>query len=212
MSDSCCAVPTPKQAIDPRYRRVLWVALWVNLAMFAVEVVSSVGTGSVSLMADAVDFAGDAANYGLSIGALAIGAVWRSRVAQLKGWTMVLFGIGVLCFAASNAWIGTVPEPVTMGLVGTIALIANLAVATLLFGFRRGDADMRSVWLCTRNDAIGNLAVMAAALGVFGAGAGWPDKAVAVGMAVLGLAEETGGSIQNRPWPRRWWGSNQPLP
>jgi len=176
------------RAASPAYRRVLWVALWVNLAMFVVEVVAGLQSGSVSLLADAVDFFGDAANYGVSLAVLGMAAAWRARAALVKGLSMGAFGVFVVAKAAWVAHSGAVPEPLTMGLVGLLALAANLGVAALLYAWREGDANMRSVWLCTRNDAIGNLAVLAAALGVFGTGSAWPDLAVALVMGVLALS------------------------
>jgi cation diffusion facilitator family transporter len=174
-------------AVPPGYRRALWIALAVNAAMALVEIGAGLAAGSVSLLADAVDFFGDAANYALSLAVLAMALHWRSRVALLKGWTMAGFGVFVLGRAAWSLSTGQVPEPVTMGVVGTLALLANVGVALLLYAYRDGDANMRSVWLCTRNDAIGNLAVLAAAAGVFGTGRGWPDLLVAVVMATLAL-------------------------
>jgi Co/Zn/Cd efflux system component len=171
----------------PGYRRVLWVALIVNFLMFAVEIGAGVQAGSVSLLADAIDFFGDGANYALSLAVLSMGLAWRSGAAMVKAASMLAFGVVVLGRAGWSAWQGITPEPVTMGLVGLLALAANIGVAVLLYKFREGDANMRSVWLCTRNDALGNLAVMAAALGVFGTGSGWPDLAVAAIMAALAL-------------------------
>jgi Co/Zn/Cd efflux system component len=113
--------------------------------------------------------------------------LWRARAALVKGLSMGLFGLWVIFVTATNAIAGTVPEAATMGVVGVLALAANVGVAVLLYRYRNGDANMRSVWLCTRNDAIGNLAVMAAAVGVLGTGTGWPDIAVAVVMASLAL-------------------------
>ena len=190
MSKSCCSHSAPATpVVDPRYRRVLWIALWVNAAMFAIEIASSLASGSASLLADAVDFAGDASNYALSLAALATGALaWRLRAAQVKGWAMTAYGLAVLAHAAWSAWSGIVPGATTMGAVALLALAANLSVAVLLFRFRRGDADMRSVWLCTRNDALGNVAVLVAALGVLGSGSGWPDHAGAVFMGLLALS------------------------
>jgi len=171
----------------PGYRRVLWVALAVNLLMFAVEIGAGMVSGSVSLLADAIDFFGDAANYGVSLAVLSLGIVWRARAALLKAASMLAFGVAVLGKAAWAASQGIPPEALTMGVVGVLALAANVGVALLLYRFREGDANMRSVWLCTRNDALGNLAVMAAALGVFGTGSAWPDLAVAAAMGVLAL-------------------------
>ncbi len=188
MNDACtdhCAAG--RTSASPRFRRALWIALVVNAAMFGVELAAGLSAGSVSLLADAVDFLGDAANYGLSLFVLSLLPVWRSRAALLKGLTMGSYGIYVLGQAAWNAAAGVVPEAMTMGAVGLLALVANVSVAALLYAFREGDANMRSVWLCSRNDAIGNVAVIFAALGVFGAGEAWPDLAVAIGMAALGL-------------------------
>ena len=190
MSAHCCDHETPAadKLVDlPRYRRVLWIALVVNAAMFVVEMVGGVTSGSLSLLADAVDFAGDALNYGVSLAVLAAAVAWRARAAMLKAVSMTGFGLYVLGSALWNVWHGSVPDATTMGAVAVLALLANLGVAWLLYAFREGDANMRSVWLCTRNDAIGNLAVMAAALGVFGTGTAWPDLAVAGLMAGLAL-------------------------
>lgn len=189
MSSCCsggCSADTPPP--DRRYRRVLWIALVVNAAMFIVELVAGWRSGSVSLLADAVDFLGDAGNYGLSLAALGMAAVWRSRTALVKGWTMTIYGMFVLTKSVWSALQGVVPEPATMGMIGLLALAANGGVAALLYAYRQGDANMRSVWLCTRNDAIGNVAVLLAAAGVLGTGRGWPDLAVAVAMALLALS------------------------
>ena len=202
---ACTAAPAATRS--PRYRRVLWIALIVNAAMFGVEIVGGWQAGSVSLLADAVDFLGDAANYGLSLWVLAMAARPRALAALVKGLSMGAFGVFVLAKAAWTASTGAVPEPVTMGLIGTLALVANVAVAALLYAWREGDANMRSVWLCSRNDAIGNLAVMAAALGVFGTGRAWPDLAVAVVMAVLALGASVAVVRQARAELRQAAGS-----
>ena len=175
-------------ATNPAWRRALWIALVLNLAMFVVELAAGLQADSVSLLADAVDFAGDAANYGLSLAVLGMAVVWRSRAALVKGLSMTAYGLFVIGKAAWVLHSGTVPEPLTMGVVGAIALVVNTGVAVLLYTFRTGDANMRSVWLCSRNDALSNLAVMLAALGVFGTGSAWPDLVVAGVMAVLALS------------------------
>jgi len=188
MSACCsggCSSSTPP--VDRTYRRILWIALIVNAAMFGVELIAGWAAGSVSLLADAVDFFGDAANYGISLFVLALAPVWRSRTALVKGFTMGAYGVFVLGTAAWHLASGTVPEAATMGFIGFLALLANGLVAVLLFAYRNGDSNMRSVWLCTRNDAIGNVAVMLAALGVYQAGSGLPDLLVASVMGVLGL-------------------------
>jgi Co/Zn/Cd efflux system component len=169
------------------YRLVLWLALIANAGMFMVELGAGIAAGSVSLQADALDFLGDAANYGISLAVLGMALAWRARAALLKSVSMAAFGCWVLARAAINLINGTVPEPMTMGVVGTLALATNLGVALMLYRYRDGDSNMRSVWLCTRNDAFGNVAVLAAAFGVFGTGANWPDLVVAVIMAGLAL-------------------------
>jgi Co/Zn/Cd efflux system component len=139
------------------------------------------------LLADAVDFAGDAMNYAVSLAVLASALAWRARAAMLKAVSMMGFGLYVLGAALWSVWNGGVPLATTMGAIALVALVANIAVAWMLYAFREGDANMRSVWLCSRNDAIGNLAVFIAAFGVFGTGSAWPDLAVASLMAVLAL-------------------------
>lgn len=188
MSASCCAHAAPPSQIPPSYRRVLWIALIANLAMFVVEIASGWNSQSVSLLADAVDFMGDAINYGLSLFALTLAMVWRSRTALAKGLTMGAYGLFVLGEAVWHLFYATVPDARVMGWISLLALATNGSVAVMLYAYRTGDANMRSVWLCSRNDAIGNIAVMLAAAGVFGSGAGWPDAVVAMGMAGLGLS------------------------
>ncbi len=188
MSAHCCH-PTPSQRPPAAgYRRILWIALLVNLGMFVVEIASGVHAGSVSLLADSLDFLGDAANYGISLFVLGMGLASRARASLFKALCMLLFGIGVLSMAGWRALSGAVPEAITMGLIGSLALAANLLVAMLLFRYREGDSNMRSVWLCTRNDALGNLAVLLAAVGVFGTGTAWPDLLVATVMASLAIS------------------------
>jgi Co/Zn/Cd efflux system component len=191
MSEACCPTPTPPTGIS--YRRVLWIALVANVAMFGVELVASIFSGSSALAADALDFLGDSANYALSLGALAAGGLWISRVALLKGVAMSSYGLAVLAYAAWRAWLGVPPEAITMTVVGFLALAVNFGVALLLFRFREGDANMRSVWLCTRNDVIANILVLFAAAGVLGTGTVWPDVAVAAFLAFLGLS--SGSSV-----------------
>ncbi len=189
MAKDCCdSGCSTNQLITPRYRKILWIALIINLAMFVVEIVSGWNANSVSLLADAIDFFGDAMNYGISLAVLSMSLMWRARAALFKGFTMGAFGIFVLASAVWSYMNGPVPEPYTMGAIGLLALIANVSVAVMLYAYREGDANMRSVWLCSRNDAIGNVAVMIAALGVFGSGSAWPDLLVAAIMASLGLS------------------------
>ena len=187
MSASCCG-----QAQDPHrgsesYRRVLWAVLAINTGMFGVEVVAGLAAGSASLQADALDFLGDAGNYIISLLVVVMALRYRAMAAFAKGSTMGLFGLWVIGVTASHAWQGTVPEAFTMGAVGVAALLANATSFALLWAYREGDSNMRSAWVCTRNDVLGNIAVLLAALGVFGTGTGWPDIAVAAIMAALAL-------------------------
>ena len=186
MSAHCCNHDSPPQP-DPKYRRILWIALVVNFAMFAIEIIFSLQSKSVSLLADSIDFLGDAANYGISLWVLAQSVQARAKASLFKATSMALFGVGVLVHAIWNALTSVLPDAQTMSLVGLLALAANLGVAWLLYAYRNGDSNMRSVWLCTRNDALGNIAVIIAAIGVFGTGTAWPDLFVAVVMASLAL-------------------------
>ncbi len=181
-----------KRPVDPVYRRILWIALLVNAAMFAVEITAGVIAGSVALKADALDFLSDAANYGISLFVLGMAIETRARAAMVKGLSLGAVGLFVAGNALYNALVLKVPMAEVMGVVGFLALAANVGVAALLFAHRNGDANMRSVWICSRNDAIGNAAVIVAALGVFGTGTGWPDVAVAAVLASLAIS----GAVQ----------------
>jgi len=173
---------------SPQWRRALWLALIINAGMFLAEMVAGLASGSASLQADAIDFLGDAANYAISLSVAGLALAWRARAAFIKGLSLGVFGAVVLGSTIWHAVAGTLPQAETMGAVGILALAANVGVALMLYRFRAGDANMRSVWICSRNDAIGNLAVLAAAAGVFGTGTAWPDLAVASIMAVLAIA------------------------
>lgn len=193
MANDCCASTCGSETAqsDPRWRRVLWAALIVNAAMFLVEMSAGAAADSRALQADALDFLGDAANYAISLAVVGAALAWRARAALLKSLFMLGFAawvFGSAIFAFVN---GTTPDPATMGAVGALGLAANAGVALLLYRYRTGDANMRSVWICSRNDAIGNVAVMLAALGVMGTGSAWPDLIVAGVMATLAL---TGGA------------------
>ncbi len=175
-------------ATDPRFRRILWIALAANLAMFFVEVVASQIGDSLSLQADALDFAGDSANYAISLFVAGMVLSVRSRAALLKGVSMALFGAWVIGSAVYKLVNGSAPDPSTMGAIATLALLVNVSVALLLYQFRTGDSNMQSVWLCSRNDAIGNVAVLLAAVGVFATNSSLPDLAVAAIIAGLALS------------------------
>lgn len=184
-------------------RGVLWIALAVNAAMFAVEIGAGLSAGSSALLADALDFFADAANYAISLAVLGMGLWWRANAARVKSASMGVLGVWVIGDAAWRAVRGAVPEAEVMGAVGFLALLANLGVAAMLFRFRGAESNLRSVWICSRNDAIGNVAVMLAALGVFGTGAGWPDVVVAMIIATLALRgawrimRQANGEIRN---------------
>lgn len=182
--DRCCQ---PRPAIDARFRRVLWIVLFINAAMFAGELAAGLMARSVALQADALDFLGDAANYAVSLFVLGLSLRWRASAALLKGAAMGVFGLWVIGSTVYHLLVPGAPAAIVMGAVGVVALAANALSAGLLFAFRGGDANMRSVWLCSRNDAIGNLAVIAAASGVFATGSAWPDLLVAAVMATLAL-------------------------
>ncbi|WP_188053743.1 cation transporter [Sphingosinithalassobacter sp. CS137] len=194
MGKSCCQTTDTDRSAhnNPRWRLILWIALIANAAMFVVEIVAGVAADSRALQADALDFIGDAANYAISLGVAGMALAWRAKAALFKAATMLAFGLWVIGYAVYGLAVGSSPEPQTMGLIGTLALLVNAAVALLLFRYREGDANMRSVWICSRNDALGNIAVLAAALGVFGTGQAWPDLLVAgimAGLAIWGSSE-----------------------
>jgi Co/Zn/Cd efflux system component len=190
MADHCCAPPPlnlgPRQDVSA-FRRVLWAVLGINAAMFLIEIGAGLAAGSAALQADALDFLGDAANYAISLFVVGMALRYRAGVALAKGITMGVFGLWVIGVAGWHGLHGTLPQAITMGSVGFAALVANGLSFYLLWRHRTGDANMRSAWICTRNDVLGNLAVLLAALGVFGTGTGWPDIIVAAIMALLAL-------------------------
>ena len=184
MAGCCGPTEAPKIA---RQRRVLGVVLAINLIMFAVEIGAGWHASSLALQADALDFLGDSLNYAVALFVLGRSLTWRAGTAFAKG--AVMFGFGVFLAGASvyHGLVGSAPEAPVMGVIGALALVANLACALMLFGFRGEDANLRAVWLCSRNDAIGNLAVLAAAAGVVLSGTAWPDLAVGLAMAALAV-------------------------
>jgi Co/Zn/Cd efflux system component len=187
MSATCCEHPPDQRRGNRGYRRVLWAVLGINALMFTVEVATGLAAGSASLQADALDFMGDAGNYAISLFVVGMALRYRAMAAFLKGAAMGVFGLWVLGLTGWHAWHETLPHAFTMGAVGFAALLANAASFGLLWAYRGGDANMRSAWVCTRNDVLGNLAVLLAAAGVFGTGTGWPDVIVAAIMASLAL-------------------------
>jgi Co/Zn/Cd efflux system component len=156
--------------------------------MFGVEITAGVVADSAALKADALDFLGDSANYAISLWVAGMALVWQARAAFVKGASLFGFALWVSGTTVWMAFAGTLPKAETMGVVGTAALFANVGVAAILYRYRSGDSNRRSVWICSRNDAIGNVAVVAAAVGVFGTGTAWPDLIVAAIFALLGVS------------------------
>lgn len=188
MGHSCCETScATDQLRNAKYRRVLWIVLVINAAMFFAEVAAGLMAKSVSLQADALDFLGDAAAYGISLAVVGMGLRYRAMAAMLKGSAMGIFGLWVLGTTVHQFMTGTLPRAETMGVVGVVALLANATCFALLWAYRNGDANMQSVWICSRNDALGNVAVLLAAASVFGTQQGWPDALVAAIMAALAL-------------------------
>ena len=179
--DACCRV----HEVPARQRRVLHVVLWINVAMFVVELAAGLVAGSTALVADSVDMLGDAVVYGFSLYVVGRGLAWQARAARLKGVLMAAFGAGVLLEVAVKLARGTVPAAGLMGGVGALALAANALCLVLLWPRRGDDVNMRSAWLCSRNDVAANLGVLLAAAGVALAGAAWPD--IAMGLAIAAL-------------------------
>ncbi len=191
MADGCSSCAATFDGRSVAYRRVLWMVIALNAAMFMVEVAAGYLARSQALQADALDFLGDAATYGLTLLVIGRPAAWRANAALFKG---VSLGALALWVVGSTLWRvvqGGAPEPMTMSAVGALALAVNVSAALLLFRFRDGDANVRSVWLCSRNDAIGNVAVMLAAAGVWASGSSWPDLLVAFAMSALFLHSAT---------------------
>ncbi|HEY4775202.1 MAG TPA: cation transporter [Xanthobacteraceae bacterium] len=169
------------------YRRRLWLVIAINATMFAVEMLAGALSGSQALQADALDFLGDSFTYAISLAVIGAAAPVRAGAALAKGASLTLMGLWVFGSTAYHALVLGVPRAEVMGAVGLLALAANLASVLVLMKYRAGDANVRSVWLCSRNDAIGNLAVMLAALGVWLSATRWPDLIVAAVMAGLFL-------------------------
>lgn len=178
----------PNTDANDRHRRILWVALGANIAMFLIEIFVSFVAGSVSLRADAFDFLGDAANYIVALSVIGLALKWRAGAALLKGAVMGLFGVWLALSTVYNAIVATLPNAELMGAIGLLALATNLLVAALLYRYRQGDSQAMSVRLCTRNDCIVNIGVMFAGVGVWASGTPWPDIAVAAIVAYLGLS------------------------
>ena len=173
--------------LSPRYRKILWFVFFINAAMFVVEMLAGVKGDSVSLMTDALDFLSDAANYLITLAVLSMGLRQRAIAAFVKGVSMGVVGLWALGMLVYHAVMGSLPDAPLMGTIGIMALFANVLSAFVLYRYREGDSNMRSVWICSRNDAIGNIAVVFAAVAVYFVGHGWPDLTVAAIMASLAL-------------------------
>jgi len=185
--NDCAGENVDQRASDPIFRRVLWIALVANFTMFVVEMVASQLGDSLSLQADALDFFGDSANYAISLFVVGMALSVRAKASLVKGASMALFGSWVVGSAVYRAFTDSAPDPATMSAIALLALLVNVAVAGMLYRFRDGDSNRQSIWLCSRNDAIGNVAVMLAAAGVFASGSRWPDLVVAAIIAALNI-------------------------
>ena len=188
MADSCCGANVRFDGLDPRYIRVLWTVIAINAVMFVTEITAGHLAGSQALQADALDFLGDTLTYGLSLAVIGRPIAIRARAAVLKGLSLTVMGLWVFGSTLYHVLVLGVPRAEIMGVVGFLALAANVASVLLLMRYKDGDANVRSVWLCSRNDAVGNVAVMIAALGVWGTATAWPDLVVAGIMAGLFLS------------------------
>lgn len=184
----CCGHGARFDGLSADYKRRLWIVIALNAAMFAVEMSAGHLAQSQALQADALDFFGDALTYGITLAVIGASIRARTSAALAKGVSLLLMGGWVFGSTIWRVFRQGVPEAEVMGVVGFLALAANLASVLLLVRYKDGDANVRSVWLCSRNDAIGNAAVMVAALGVWGTASAWPDLIVATGMAVLFLS------------------------
>ena len=184
----CCGHNAKFDGVSDDYKRRLWIVIALNASMFFVEMTAGHLAKSQALQADALDFAGDALTYGISLAVIGASIQVRTNAALFKGITLLLMGLWVLCSTVYRVFYIGVPEAETMGIIGFLALLTNLSSVLLLMKYKEGDANVRSVWLCSRNDAIGNIAVMLAALGVWSTSTGWPDLAVATIMASLFLS------------------------
>ena len=195
MAESCstdgttcgCSGNPVFDGVDPRYKLVLWLVIAINGVMFFVEMAAGKLAGSQALQADALDFLGDALTYGLSLAVIGMSLKVRSTAAMLKGLSLLGMGLWVLGSTLYQFISVGMPKAEIMGMIGFLALAANLTSVLLLMKYKDGDANVRSVWLCSRNDAIGNVAVMFASVAVWFTATAWPDLIVALIMAGLFL-------------------------
>ena len=188
MSGSCCNHNATFEGLSADYKRRLWAVIIINAAMFVVEMTAGQMARSQALQADALDFFADAVTYGISLAVIGTSLKVRTMAAAAKGISLFLMGVWVFGSTLYRVFYTGMPEAPVMGIIGLMALAANLLSVYLLMNYKDGDANVRSVWLCSRNDAIGNVIVMIAALGVWGTSTAWPDLAVAGVMAALFLS------------------------
>lgn len=186
MPNNCC--DTNEHNWDCKYRKILWVVLFINLGMFVLEIFSGLISGSQSLLADSLDFFSDAANYGISLYVLSKSVTLRAKASLIKGYSMGVFGIFVAISTIYKVFFAVTPKAEIIGTVGFIALTANLFSAFLLYKYRKGDSNRTSVWICSRNDAIANIAVICAGIGVWITSTKWPDLMVAFIIASISLS------------------------
>lgn len=207
MSAACGHDHAPFDGMSDTYKRRLWLVIAINAAMFAVEMTAGQFARSQALQADALDFFADAVTYGISLAVIGASLKTRSMAAAAKGVSLFLMGLWVFGSTIWRVFQGGVPEAPVMGIIGFLALAANVASVLLLMSYKDGDANVRSVWLCSRNDAIGNVIVMIAALGVWGTATAWPDLIVAGIMAGLFL----NSSVQILSQSLAEWRAGEPV-
>lgn len=193
---NCCASQAGHHSA--KYRKALWIVLVLNLTMFFVEVVMAVKSGSTSLLSDSLDFLGDSANYMISLIVLPMALSYRAKASMVKGLTMGGFGLFILITTIYRAFYGEIPSHDQMSVVGALALVVNVTALAVLLNFRDGDSNMRSVWVCSRNDAIGNVAVILAGVAVYFFQSKYPDLIVAFVLAFLAL--QASREIISRAW------------
>jgi Co/Zn/Cd efflux system component len=186
MGIACCAHETA--VLDQRYRRVLGLALILNALMCVLEIVAAWHATSTALLADSMDFMADSVNYGVTLFALSLSVTARAKVALAKGVTMILYGFVIVAVVGLGLGEPHPPQASLMGGIALLALLTNFGIAILLFKFREGDSNRQAVWLCTRNDAIANVLVLVAAIGVWLCHSRWPDLVVALIIGLLGLS------------------------
>ncbi len=187
-SENCGCRGNPRfDGLDPRYKRVLWTVIAINAVMFLVELTAGRIAGSQALQADALDFLGDTLTYGMSLAVIGMSLATRAKAAIIKGVSLLLMGMWVFGSTLYSLLVLGLPHAEIMGGIGLLALAANVTSVLLLVRYKDGDANVRSVWLCSRNDAVGNVAVMVAATAVWATNSAWPDVLVAAGMAALFL-------------------------